>query len=69
MLGAGTFAQVVKCRNVEDGRLFGVKVIKSKAAYYTQALAEVAILKYVSGTRWYMISCILTSTFSTHVAE
>lgn len=49
MLGAGTFAQVAKCRNVEDGRLFGVKVIKSKAAYYTQALAEVAILKYVSG--------------------
>ncbi|KAI7876951.1 kinase-like protein [Lichtheimia hyalospora FSU 10163] len=48
MLGAGTFGQVVRCRNIESGRLFGVKVIKSKAAYYTQALAEVGILKYLN---------------------
>eukprot|EP00949_MAST-11_sp_MAST-11-sp1_P002959 g2959.t1 len=50
MLGQGTFGQVFKCREVEDGSgelkgFVAVKVIKNRPAYFNQALTELRILR------------------------
>lgn len=47
-MGAGTFGQVAKCKNMTNGELVGVKIIKNKPAYTKQSLVEVNILKHVS---------------------
>ncbi|KAI8370586.1 uncharacterized protein BYT42DRAFT_548827 [Radiomyces spectabilis] len=45
VLGAGTFGQVVKCRNMKTQEMLAVKVVKNKPAYFQQSMMEVAILK------------------------
>ncbi|KAJ1914193.1 dual specificity protein kinase yak1 [Mycoemilia scoparia] len=45
ILGSGTFGQVVKCTNVLTGKMYGLKVIKNKEAYYHQSLVETRMLK------------------------
>jgi serine/threonine protein kinase len=44
MLGQGTFGQVVKCRDEEQGTIVAVKVLKNKPAYFKQGLLEIGIL-------------------------
>lgn len=48
MLGQGTFGQVVKCRDEEQGTLVAVKVLKNKLAYFRQGLLEIGILTAVN---------------------
>ena len=48
-LGAGTFGQVVKCRDLESGELVAIKVIKNHPAYHHQARIEVSILQLLHG--------------------
>ncbi|SAL95100.1 hypothetical protein [Absidia glauca] len=45
VLGAGTFGQVVKCKNVKTQELVAVKVVKNKLAYFKQSMMEVTILE------------------------
>ncbi|KAL0084809.1 hypothetical protein F4703DRAFT_1592227 [Phycomyces blakesleeanus] len=45
VLGAGTFGQVVKCKNTKTQEIFAVKVVKNKPAYFRQSMMEVAILE------------------------
>ena len=51
VLGAGTFGQVVKCRNIKTQQIFAVKVVKNKTAYFKQSMMEVAVLE--------MVNCII----------
>lgn len=48
VLGAGTFGQVVKCRNLKTQEILAIKVVKNKPAYFKQSMMEVAILETVS---------------------
>ncbi|KAI9498372.1 kinase-like domain-containing protein [Zychaea mexicana] len=48
VLGAGTFGQVVKCRNIKTQQIFAVKVVKNKTAYFKQSMMEVAILEMLN---------------------
>ncbi|KAI8645160.1 kinase-like domain-containing protein [Parasitella parasitica] len=48
ILGAGTFGQVAKCKNMTTGELVGVKIIKNKPAYTKQSLIEVDILRHLN---------------------
>ncbi|KAI8069249.1 hypothetical protein BC940DRAFT_29875 [Gongronella butleri] len=48
VLGAGTFGQVVKCRNVKTQELFAIKVVKNKLAYFKQSMMEVTILEMLN---------------------
>ncbi|CEP10712.1 hypothetical protein [Parasitella parasitica] len=48
VLGAGTFGQVAKCKNLTTGELVGVKIIKNKPAYTKQSLIEVDILRHLN---------------------
>ncbi|KAI9264296.1 kinase-like domain-containing protein [Phascolomyces articulosus] len=48
VLGAGTFGQVVKCRNTKTQQIFAVKVVKNKTAYFKQSMMEVAILEMLN---------------------
>lgn len=50
MLGQGTFGQVAKCWVSETKSFTAVKIIKNQAAYYRQALVEVAIVKKLNQT-------------------
>lgn len=47
VLGAGTFGQVVKCKNIKTQQIVAVKVVKNKTAYSKQSMMEVAILEMV----------------------
>ncbi|KAL9548727.1 hypothetical protein MBANPS3_005544 [Mucor bainieri] len=48
VLGAGTFGQVAKCKNLTTGELVALKIIKNKPAYTKQSLVEVNILKHLN---------------------
>lgn len=47
VLGAGTFGQVVKCKNMKTQEMFAIKVVKNKLAYFKQSMMEVTILEMV----------------------
>ncbi|KAL0231974.1 hypothetical protein PCE1_002971 [Barthelona sp. PCE] len=44
-LGSGTFGQVFKCKSNLTSKMYAVKVIKNKRAYFKQAKVEIEILK------------------------
>ncbi|KAI7874648.1 kinase-like protein [Lichtheimia hyalospora FSU 10163] len=48
VLGAGTFGQVVKCKNIKTHQIVAVKVVKNKTAYSKQSMMEVAILEMLN---------------------
>ncbi|KAF7727924.1 dual specificity protein kinase yak1 [Apophysomyces ossiformis] len=48
VLGAGTFGQVVKCKNLKTQEIYAVKVVKNKMAYFKQSMMEVAILEMLN---------------------
>ncbi|ORY96840.1 kinase-like domain-containing protein [Syncephalastrum racemosum] len=48
VLGAGTFGQVVKCKNEKTQEIVAVKVVKNKMAYFKQSMMEVAILEVLN---------------------
>ncbi|KAI8059038.1 kinase-like domain-containing protein [Gilbertella persicaria] len=48
VLGAGTFGQVVKCRNTKTQEVVAIKVVKNKLAYFKQSMMEVAILEMLN---------------------
>ncbi|CAO3643198.1 unnamed protein product [Cunninghamella echinulata] len=48
VLGAGTFGQVVKCKNMKTQEMFAVKVVKNKLAYFKQSMMEVTILEMLN---------------------
>jgi serine/threonine protein kinase len=48
VLGAGTFGQVVKCKNMKTQEMVAVKVVKNKLAYFKQSMMEVTILEMVT---------------------
>ncbi|CDH60252.1 kinase-like protein [Lichtheimia corymbifera JMRC:FSU:9682] len=48
VLGAGTFGQVVKCKNIKTQQIVAVKVVKNKTAYSKQSMMEVAILEMLN---------------------
>lgn len=59
VLGAGTFGQVVKCKNIKTQQIVAVKVVKNKTAYSKQSMMEVAILEMVRKEKvWYQIKYI-----------
>ena len=50
LLGTGTFGQVFRCQKVcadssSEGDIVAVKVIKNKAAYHSQGLVEISLIK------------------------
>lgn len=48
-LGTGTFGQVFRCIDLENGNSkVAIKIIKNKPAYYKQALVEVNILEHLN---------------------
>ena len=47
LLGHGTFGQVVKCRVEKTNQLVAIKVVKNRAAYYSQSLMEISVLNMV----------------------
>lgn len=44
LIGKGTFGQVVKCRNMNNGEEVAIKVLKNKRAYRNQGSVEIKIL-------------------------
>lgn len=45
LLGQGTFAQVFKCKDVETGKTFAIKIVKNKPAFTMQAKMEIEIFR------------------------
>ena len=48
MLGKGTFGQVAKCLHKATNKLYAIKVIKNKPAYFNQGKSEIKILKLLN---------------------
>ena len=48
LLGKGTFGQVVKCVDRKTNKLWAIKVIKNKPAYFKQGKTEIQILKLLN---------------------
>ncbi|KAI9244159.1 kinase-like domain-containing protein, partial [Sporodiniella umbellata] len=48
VLGAGTFGQVVKCRNTKTEEVVAIKIVKNNQAYRNQSMMEVAILQILN---------------------
>lgn len=45
VLGQGTFAQVFKCKNMDNEEMVAIKIVKNKPAYVRQAAIEVDIFR------------------------
>ncbi|EMD47135.1 serine/threonine protein kinase ppk15, putative [Entamoeba histolytica KU27] len=47
-LGQGTFGQVFKCQDLNNGKMVALKILKNKKAYFRQGLLEVTTLTIVN---------------------
>ncbi|KAL7720744.1 Protein kinase [Entamoeba marina] len=44
IIGKGTFGNVFKCKEMETGKLYAMKIIKNRKAYFRQGLLEISML-------------------------